>query len=556
MKKFIIIGLLLLNISETSTQELYVDNETGQVFTKPGPNRTKLEDQDTPKKKITDFQKSPLPGGFSHTVEKPSEEKLTIIGRVQFRGVSGQRDTIWSNGHSDFNAVDMNFRRVRFGFLYQGAKWWGVAAAVRMEDLINRPYTVQQKTTIDYKDSSGNNQSATLVQDVAIRENRGGLQEANLFLNLPYWGSRIIFGQIPMAYAREWQQSSANLVTVERSHLTSTIWQMDIGTTLVLQPLGDLIDKKYERYLQIQGGVYNGHGSGLEASGRLQGLTNNYSNTRPLLLTPMYTWRIQFQPFGGLVRGGKDVGWHEGEEIFQRDMKLSFGIGGLETKNLFITPTLMGINQPGIRGVDTINTYIAQNQPDGGYGLGGSSTGAYGNGIVNTYPLTTAQLLTTPTNIQTSFNRPAFGLVGKTFDFTFTVDGFYLSGAYSYYMGSASKENRTGQITVGYSIRLGTEYRFFVMPVLRADFIQGDWNVDRKIDDRERFRTYWIGLNLFGDGHLFKAQLFYEIFRNQLGTDPFTFEPKPLRGDTVYLQLQGTFWTGTATKENWVNLHD
>jgi len=538
-----------------NAQEFYVDNESGQVFTKPGPNRTKMDDAEQPKKKaISDFIRAPLPAGFSNIPEKPNEEKITIIGRVQFRGVSGQRDTIWSNGHSDFNAVDMNFRRVRFGFMYQGAKWWGTSVAIRLEDMINRPYTVQQKTDIEYKDSNDQVQKVTLVKDVAIRDNRGGLQEANIFINLPYWGSRVVFGQAPMAYAREWQQSSANLVTLERSHLTNTIWQMDIGTTFIVQPLGDLINKKYERYLQIQGGVYNGHGSGLEGAGRLQGLTNNYSNTRPLLLSPMYTWRVQFQPFGGLIRDGKDIGWHEGEEIFQKDMKLSIGLGGIETKNLFISPNLMGPNQPGIRGIDTIQTFITQNQPDNGYGLGGSS--AYGNGIVNTFPTTSSNQLLTPTNIQTSYNRPSFGLVGRTHDFTFTVNGFYLSGQYSMYSGSASKQNRTGQVTVGYNFRLGTEYRFYLMPVLRADFINGDWNVDQKIDDRERFKTYWVGLNLFGDGHLFKAQLFYEIFRNKLGSDPFTYEPKAVRGDTIYFQLQATFWTGAATKENWVNLHD
>jgi hypothetical protein len=555
MKKFLILLSITLLSSFVSAQEFYVDKESGQVFTKPGPNRVKMDEPDQPRKKvISDFIKSPLPAGFSNTPEKPIEEKLTIVGRVQFRGVSGQRDTIWSNGHSDFNAVDMNFRRVRFGFMYQGAKWWGTSVAVRLEDLANKPYTVQQKTTIEYLDSSITKQSATLVQDVAIKDNRGGLQEANIFINIPFWGSRVIFGQLPMAYAREWQQSSANLVTVERSHLTNTVWQMDIGTTFVVQPLGELIDKKYERFLQIQGGIYNGHGSGLDGAGRSQGLTNNYSNTKPLLLTPMYTWRVQFQPFGGLVRDGKDVGWHEGEEIFQKDMKLSIGLGGLETKNLFYSPSLMGINQPGIRGIDTIQTFITQNQPDNGYGLGGSS--AYGNGIVNTIPTSVSNQLLTPTNIQTSINRPSFGLVGRTHDFTFTVNGFYLSGQYSLYSGSASKQNRTGQITVGYNFRLGMDYKFYLMPVLRADFINGDWNVDQKIDGRERFKTYWVGLNLFGDGHLFKAQLFYEVFRNKLGSDPVTFEPKAVRGDTIYFQLQATFWTGAATKDTWVNLHD
>ena len=184
MKKILILLSITVFSSFVSAQEFYVDKESGQVFTKPGPNRTKMDEADQPKKRIiSDFIKAPFPAGFSNTPEKAVEEKLTIVGRVQFRGVSGQRDTIWSNGHSDFNAVDMNFRRVRFGVMYQGAKWWGTSLAVRIEDLINRPYTVQQKTTIEYLDSTNTKQSATLVQDVAIRDNRGGLQEANIFLN-------------------------------------------------------------------------------------------------------------------------------------------------------------------------------------------------------------------------------------------------------------------------------------------------------------------------------------------------------------------------------------
>jgi hypothetical protein len=187
MKIFLILLSTTLLSSFVSAQEFYVDKESGQVFTKPGPNRAKMDEADQPKKKaISDFIRAPLPAGFSNTPEKPIEEKLTIVGRVQFRGVSGQRDTIWSNGHSDFNAVDMNFRRVRFGFMYQGAKWWGTSVAVRLEDLANKPYTVQQKTTIEYLDSSKTKQSATLVQDVAIKDNRGGLQEANIFINIPF----------------------------------------------------------------------------------------------------------------------------------------------------------------------------------------------------------------------------------------------------------------------------------------------------------------------------------------------------------------------------------
>lgn len=528
--------------------ELYEDVTTGQTFTKPGPNRvrlvplpSKLKDKDGNPiseediQKYLEYQKTPLPGGFANTPQNPIGEKWTIVGRVQFRGVSGQKDTIWSNGHSDFNAIDWNLRRARIGLIYQGDTWWGTAVQLRLEDITSRPYTVQQK------DALGN------VKDVQTKDNRGALQEANIWVSFPWLGSRITIGQMPMAFAREWLQSSANLINLERSFLTNIVWQMDMGGTLRIRPLRE-IDKKYEHYLEIQGGIYGGHGSGLEGFGRLQNATNTYSNTKPLLTSPLYTWRVVVNPFGGLVKDGKDQGWYEGEEIFQREMKLSLGMGAMQTKNLAVTQVIGGINQPGIRGVDPINALLVQTTPDNGYGLGGA--GPFGNGIVNT---SVGNSLNSPSNTQTTSQRPSFGLVGHTYDFTFTVKGFYLSGQTTFFSGSASKQNRTSQVTFGYNIPIGN---FYLMPVFRADFLKGDYDLDGKIDDRERFKSVWFGLNFFGDGHLFKAQLFYQMYKNQLGFDPIDNSPRPLRDDVVYFQLQGSFWTRVATKENMANLHE
>ncbi|HNI88379.1 MAG TPA: hypothetical protein PKX55_09490, partial [Leptospiraceae bacterium] len=91
-------------------KEVYEDNETGQLFTKPGPGRTKVEPQ-----KLS----TTLPDAFAHRPDDTSKEKLTVYGRIQFRGVTGSEQSPYSNGNNDFSALDWNFRRLRLGAMYE-----------------------------------------------------------------------------------------------------------------------------------------------------------------------------------------------------------------------------------------------------------------------------------------------------------------------------------------------------------------------------------------------------------------------------------------------------
>ena len=80
-------------IPKNDSKDLYEDSETGQIFTKPGPNR----------KKIDYFKSTEKPEtGIVIKTTDPHKAKLTLNGRIQFRGVTGSMQSPYSNGHSDF----------------------------------------------------------------------------------------------------------------------------------------------------------------------------------------------------------------------------------------------------------------------------------------------------------------------------------------------------------------------------------------------------------------------------------------------------------------------
>jgi hypothetical protein len=528
---------------ENSSREFYEDTNTGQIFTKDGPNRKKLT---TIEKKESGFDKflvAPAHGSSFSKTSNPLGEKLTMVGRLQMRGVTGEKDSIWSNGNNDYNAVDVNVRRARVGWIYQSDRWWGVTAQIRLEDLVNRPYITTRNVEVTNADGT----KTTVVQRVDIRENRGGLQEANLWVNIPFMHARVTMGQVLIPFAREFMMSSASMINLERSYLSSLTWQFDAGVSTTFFPLYEFAPK-YERYLSVHLATLGGHGAGHEGVGRLQNQTNTYSNTKPLLTSPMYVWRIQYNPFGGLVEDSKDIGWQEGDEIFQRDLKLSIGYAGLATKNLYNSAVFNGPNNPQIRGIDPFPTLYAQTTPDNGYGIGGTGAGPYGTGWVNT------NFNQYPQRYETNINNPSFGLTAHTVDFTVTKNGWYMSGAHSSFQGSATKGGyKTGQITLGYNFPI-PDTKFYIMPVFRYDELKGDFNDNDKIDPFENPRSYWVGLNFFGDNHLFKAQLFYQIYNNRFAQDILTGQSRPADANVVYFQIQGTFWTGLATQERFNSL--
>lgn len=102
----------------------------------------------------------PLAEGFANRPKDLENERLLILGRVQLRGLSGQTESAFNNGNSDYNAMDWNFRRVRLGFMYEGGSWWGMQMHLRVEDGINRPYITTQTDPV-----TGN------VERVNLRDN-------------------------------------------------------------------------------------------------------------------------------------------------------------------------------------------------------------------------------------------------------------------------------------------------------------------------------------------------------------------------------------------------
>ncbi|TGN19866.1 hypothetical protein [Leptospira idonii] len=494
-------------------KELYIDENTGQVYTLPGPNRKKmvLENQNY-------SVKVPEPAtGFANRPDEIGNEKLTIAGRIQFRGISGEEGSVYSNGKSDFKTVDWHFRRLRLGFIYEGNKWWGGLANLRLENAISSIYLKTKKDP-----ATGN------VQDVSLANARGLIQEAAIWLNIPFMKSRLTFGAGHVPFQREYIMTSANLTNIERSMSTLVLPQFDTGVMLtshLLKPFSD----KWEKLLTGSFMVGNGHGGpGDYGYGRRIDLAEERPNA-PKLLTPAYYGRIQWNPFGGLEKDGKDLGWIEGEEIFQKDTKLSIGTAFASMANVKVPSPLNPDYYPA--GYTQPNLLAYQTTKDGGE-LGAS----YNEGINKTTP-----------------GRPKLGVIGHTYDYTFTSHGFYSSGAYSVFSGSAAPQDLKGySFTLGYVLPMGGGT--FVMPIARYDFLQGDFNWDKSLEPGESYRSYWVGLNLFGDKHVFKAQIFYQAFHDKLKKNSITGEAVDINDNVAYLQLQANFWTGTMTPDRFSRL--
>lgn len=534
LKKWIPVGLLFLsgsvfsqdNVAQNAEppkpapekpklEEITIyEDQDGQLYTKPGPGRFKSRIDKAINKNDSKFHA--YPNHFTSRPDELQKERLTITGRIQFRGISAQTGSNYNNGNEDFNSVDWNFRRLRLGIQYQGGSWWGMAINLRGENMLNAPYITQTK----------NNTGE--VTNVTMRENRGYIQEALLFANIPILGARISFGQLPTQFHREYLMSSANFIALERSYMTNAYPQFDLGVNLRLNPLKDFFEGKYEKYLTLDFMVGNGHGGGGDyGTGRRQDLTVAGRPNQPILNSPLYFARAQWNVFGGLVKeNGNNVGWQEGEEIFQKDLKLSLGAAMMQTKNVSFSSgpaSTLAVDGAIPRGAATQYLLTTQTTPDN-----------------STYDCMVPNYLT-------SYCQKNLDLRGYTYDGTLTWNGFYLSGAYTAYSGAASNQLSGWQATVGYNIQFWDKY--WVMPVFRYDFLKGDFNRDGKIEETDLKKYYWVGLNLFGDKHLFKAQLFYQIPVLKLGLDPITREPETVNNQTLYFQLQATFWTGTVTPD-------
>ncbi|MDV6235452.1 porin [Leptospira ellisii] len=498
---------------ENTKKEFYEDNETGLIYTKPGPNRTKIDP--IGRENFPERKEMQLPNHFRHRPDKLNEEKLVIAARTQFRGVSGSKESPFS-GNEDFNTVDANFRRLRLGFFYQGAKWWGFATQLRLENALNSQFL---KVTKDK--TSGD------VKDVTLNDSRGLIHEAVVWLNIPFMSSRFTVGQINVPFNREYIQSSANFVFLERSLITNVLPQFDIGAMIAFHPL-ELIDKKYTRHLSVHAFIGNGHGGGGDYGyGRRQDNTATRQNL-PQLLAPVYYGRIQYNVFGGLVKGDKDIGWVEGDEIFQNETKLSFGAGLAQTTQV---KTAQPIPLEYLYKNQTAPKLILQQTTPTG---GSDPTGLHSDYLAD-------RSVTTP-------GRPNLGIVGHTYDMTFTWKGFYLNGAWSKFSGSAANQVTGYHGTIGYNIHLYESK--YVMPVFKFEFVKGDWNQNQIFDPGEAYYIYWAGINLLGDYHLYKVQLFYQQMHTNSAKHFFLNTTDNRDSRAVYLQFQANFWTGTSSPEN------
>ncbi|TGK19395.1 hypothetical protein EHO61_07955 [Leptospira fluminis] len=492
------------------------EDQDGQLFTKPGVGRTPSKLNKGINKHDPKF--NPYPNHLTSRPVDPQKEKLTITGRIQFRGVSAQEGSNFNNGHSDFSSVDWNFRRLRLGMQYQGSSWWGAVLNIRGENMLNNPQL----------NSSTN--AAGQVTSVSLKDARGFIQEAAIFFNLPFWGARVSLGQLPTQFQREYLMSSANFIALERSYTTQAYPQFDDGVGIQLSPLKDYFDGKYEKHLTVNLMVGNGKGAGGDfGNGRRQDLTYTFDGNQQLITSPTYYARAQWNVFGGLMKpNGANVGWQEGEEIFVRDAKLSIGAARMQTKNVGFSSSpgsTLAIDSGVPRGYGNVTMLTPQTTPD---------CGTNGNYNVQSN--------------QTTPGRCRLDLTGNTVDYTFSWRGFYLSGAYTKFTGAASNNMIGWQQTIGYNIPI-TE-RFWLMPVFRYDYMQGDFNRNGHMDPSDYRRYYWAGLNFFGDKHLFKAQLFYQIPVLELGVNPNNGSAARINNQTVYFQLQATFWTGVTSPDH------
>ncbi|TGK15553.1 hypothetical protein EHO61_14415 [Leptospira fluminis] len=578
--RILITAILLSMAGALYSKDLYVDKATGQVYVNPGPNRVKLQD-DAPqgengngaaatgekantgdKRESGQIQEenflkgygfTDIPNQSAHRPKDPQKEKLTIYGRLQFRGISGSEDTNFNNGHDNFQAVDWNVRRLRLGAMYEGSDWWGGVVNIRLENLLARPELQPATTTTVCTTAActGSAGTTTVVsKQGSLANNRGAIQEAVGYLQTKFANSRLTFGQINVPFNREYIASSQNLINVERSMITIALPQFDMGAMINTHPLKAILGDKYTQVLSVTGFVGNGRGAGGDyGTGRKTDLYNTRNgNVAAITTTPTYIWRVVFNPLGGLVNQvGKEVGWHEGEEIFQSSTKWSIGMSGFQTQNFnpLAISTIGNLVDAFPKGAAAVNIVSPQNAPD--FGNAATSANGYGYGIPYGYAgATSASLIQ---NNTTTPSTPRWGLVAHTYDTTFYSKGFYLNGAYTKMSGPASNNAMGYHVTVGYNIPVLSKY--YIMPVVRYDYLQGDFNRDHHIDPNDVYRSYWAGVNLFLDKHLMKVQLFYNNFHTMLGVNPATGGARPLDNQSIILQAQFSFQTGVMTNEKY-----
>lgn len=514
-KNYITIGLIILLLgynmaaSYAEPVQWYEDPQTGQVFTRPAPGRVAID----------------VASSKQQTQKvKPEPTKLILMGRVLTRAVAGQKDSIYSNGHSDYNAVDVHFRQIRLGAKYKGDSWWGGVVDIRLENLLNSGYTTTSTTTVPGADGK----DYVVVRNVKLNDSPGAVQAANVWLKAPFMHSKFTMGQTKIPFLREDLASALDLIFPERAMGGAVIQHWDIGLLLDTHPL-ELIDSKYTHYMKFSAGFFNGKGSSLEGRGRQRVLTETRNGTEPMLISPLLAWRLELNPFDGILKKGKIADWHEGREIFQRGLKLSLGIAGVHIKEVKNRDALNLRTQ----GISKIYLIDKQTTATGGdYSYGSFNGYDFSEGATNPF-------------------RPSFGLNAHSYDFTMSWAGWYSNGQYTYYTGSAAATDiKNYAITFGYTFPLFDKY--WLMPAVRYDVLQGDFDNNDRIDPYEHFKSYWVGGSFIKTNNRLKLMLYYNILQDKLKRDYVFRNYKDANNNVVYFQLQMSFSHGVrlVTEEN------
>jgi hypothetical protein len=427
------------------------------------------------------------------TVKK--KDKLFIIGRIQMRAMSGQSDTAWSTGNGDYNLVDFNFRRLRFGAIYEGDKHWGMIVNVRLENALNKTYLT----------SSGTKE--------VLHDNRGMIQEANAWYKFDFLGTRLVLGMVNVPFNREFLTSSSNLINVERAMATNAVQQFDNGFRIDFHPLGTLIGKKYENNLELSGMIGTGHGGAGDYGYGRRVDTQELHGAASGPASPFFYGRAQYNVFGGAAA---DKPWKEGDEVFQKDLKISVGAGFMGTQESKITTG----NLPEFQATSV------------------------------SMPLTTASGSNNCAALASGTNCSMFG---QTYDLTATYAHLYVNGMYQYYGGPAGQNLSGYTVTTGYNIPVYGES--YLMPVVRFDFMKGDFGnstghtntTGMSSDPANQFNQLWVGLNLFHSKHDFKLQLYYRVLGNNYkGYDAAGSALGGYSQNMFIFQAQANFKTGVG----------
>lgn len=442
---------------------------------------------------------------------KSTGEKLTILGRVQMRAMSGQADTFWSTPGNDYSFVDFNFRRLRLGIIYDDEDEWGAIVHMRLENALNRAYLVQTKN------STGE------VTNVALHDNRGLIQEANLWYNFNFMQTRVVFGMIGVPFSREYLTSSANLINIERSMTTNAAQQFDNGLMLQIHPMGNILGQKYARLIQVSGMIGTGHGGNGDFGFGRRFDTAQSQGAAFVPVSPFFYGRLQWNAIDP-SRGQQKVVIKEGEEIFVNEPRLSLGYGIMGTNETKITNNGSFETTPRVSAVASAN-------PNFPLLLGTDAAG------------TSCAATSRPSGVNCS-------LLGHTIDLAYSQNRIFLNATYNFYAGLAG-QNITGYtITLGYNLPISAVS--YLMPVVRYDFMKGNFNTFNSSglssDPANQISMVWLGLNLFADRHLFKLQLFFALHENRLrGYDALGGASLGgYRQNLFIFQAQASFWTGTA----------